>query len=137
MADVHSKAVRSYNMSRIKGRDTIPELTVRKFLHSKGLRFRVHVNHPPGKPDIVLPKYKTLIFVHGCFWHAHKNCRFATIPKTRTEWWQEKIQKNFDNDRKVYKELKNLGWKIITIWGCELKNQKVEATLSKLLKKFL
>ena len=89
--DVHDSATRSYNMSRIKGKDTKPELLVRKYLHSKGLRFRLHDSKLPGKPDIVLSKYNTVVQVNGCFWHKHEGCRYFVIPKTRTEWWIEKI----------------------------------------------
>jgi len=90
MADVHDKLTRSYNMSRIKSKDTKPEMLVRKFLFSKGFRYRLHVKNLPGKPDIVLPKYRTVIFVNGCFWHGHENCKYFVIPKTRTNRWKEK-----------------------------------------------
>jgi DNA mismatch endonuclease, patch repair protein len=89
MADVHDKETRSYNMSRIKGKDTKPEMLVRKFLHAKGFRYRLHVKNLPGKPDIVLPKYKTVIFVHGCFWHKHEGCKYFVVPKTRTDFFDE------------------------------------------------
>ena len=94
MADVHSPEVRSFNMSMIKGKNTKPEIIVRKFLHSKGFRFRLHKKNLPGTPDIVLAKYKTLIFINGCFWHGHKNCKYFVVPKTRTEWWVTKIAGN-------------------------------------------
>jgi DNA mismatch endonuclease, patch repair protein len=109
MADVHDKATRSYNMSRIKGKDTKPEMLVRKFLHAQGFRYRLHVKDLPGKPDIVLPKYKTVIFVHGCFWHGHEHCKYYVIPKTRTEWWVNKINANIANDVKAIKALKKEG----------------------------
>jgi DNA mismatch endonuclease, patch repair protein len=137
MADVHTKKQRSYNMSRIKGKDTKPEMLVRKFLHANGFRYKLHDKKLPGKPDIVLPKYKTVIFVHGCFWHGHANCKYFTIPKTRTEWWMDKINTNKANDTKAIRALKKDGWKIITIWECALKTAKVEKTLKNLLKKFL
>lgn len=121
MADVHSKEQRSYNMSRIKGKDTKPELLVRRFLHSQGFRYKLHDKTLPGKPDIVLPKYKTVIFIHGCFWHGHKGCRYFVIPKTRTEWWVDKIGKNISNDEKSIKLLRNNGWRIILIWECQVK----------------
>ncbi len=133
MADVHSKATRSYNMSRIKSKDTKPELLVRKFLHKNGFRYRLHVKSLPGKPDIVLPKYKTIIFVHGCFWHGHEGCRYFVVPKTRTEWWLNKIGTNIGNDTKVHSKLIEAGWTVITLWECELKKQTIEATLSNLL----
>lgn len=133
MADVHTKEQRSYNMSQIKGKDTKPELLVRKFLHAHGFRFRLHDKKLPGKPDIVLPKYKTAIFVHGCFWHGHKNCKYATIPKTRTEWWTVKIDGNKTNDKKKKNALAKEGWKVLTIWQCSLKKNNLEKTLRSLL----
>src|SRR5215203_2449784 len=104
MADVHDKKTRSYNMSQIKGKNTKPEILVRKYLHAQGFRFRLHVKNLPGKPDIVLPKYKTVIFVHGCFWHGHKNCKFSKLPTTRTDFWKMKIKRNSELD-KLYKSL--------------------------------
>ncbi len=135
MADVHDKATRSYNMSRIKGKDTKPEMLVRRFLHAHGYRYRLHVKDLPGKPDIVLPKYKTVVFINGCFWHGHKDCKYATIPKTKTEWWQNKINGNIENDKKKNAVLKKNGWKIITIWGCKLKPTMLDKALRSLLKK--
>ena len=135
MVDVHSKETRSFNMSKIRSKDTKPEMLVRKFLHSKGFRYKLHAKDLPGKPDIVLPKYKTVIFVHGCFWHGHAGCRYFVIPKTRTEWWTEKINKNTNNDIAASKKLINLGWKVIDVWECELKKSSVIATLSQLLTK--
>jgi DNA mismatch endonuclease (patch repair protein) len=132
MADKHTKEARSHNMSRVKGKNTKPELIVRKFLFSKGFRFRIHDKKLPGKPDIILPKYKTVVFVNGCFWHGHENCRFATLPKTRTEWWQTKINKNKTHDAVVYKSLADVGWNVMVIWGCDLKNRTVAQTLTAL-----
>lgn len=109
MADVHDKQTRSYNMGRIKGKDTKPELLVRKFLHAQGFRYKLHDKTLPGKPDIVLPKYRTVIFIHGCFWHGHANCKYFTIPKTRTQWWTNKINTNKTNDAKAVKALKKEG----------------------------
>ncbi|MCX6317577.1 MAG: DNA mismatch endonuclease Vsr [Bacteroidetes bacterium] len=137
MADVHSKKVRSYNMSRIRSTDTKPEMVVRKFLHAQGFRYRLHVKNMPGKPDIVLPKYKTVIFIHGCFWHGHTNCNYFKIPKTRTEWWLNKINTNKANDAKAIKALRKNGWKVITVWECALKPQKIDKSLSTLLRKFI
>ena len=137
MADVHSKATRSYNMSQIKAKNTKPELLVRKFLHAQGLRYTLHNKNLPGKPDIVLPKHKTIIFIHGCFWHGHNNCKYFVVPKTRTKWWLNKIAANKANDEKAVRALKKDGWKIITLWECRLKPAKVERTLSSLLKKLL
>ena len=129
MTDVHTKETRSYNMRMIRGKDTLPEIMVRKFLHSKGFRFRLHPKTLPGKPDIVLPKHKTVIFVNGCFWHGHKGCKYFVIPKTRTEWWINKIQHTRKNDRNNYLLLKKNGWKIITLWECKLKPRLFEQTL--------
>lgn len=134
MADVHSKKVRSYNMSRIGSKNTKPEIIVRKFLFSLGFRFRIHDKKLPGKPDIVLPKYKTVIFVNGCFWHGHKNCKYATIPKTKTEWWLKKISGNIANDKKKSTKLRKEDWTVISIWTCQLKPQKAEKTLINLTK---
>lgn len=133
MADVHNKQTRSYNMSQIKSGNTKPELLVRKFLHASGFRYKLHDKTLPGKPDIVLPKYKTIIFIHGCFWHGHANCKYFKIPQTRTAWWLHKINTNKANDAKAVKALKKAGWKIITIWECRLKPAKIEKTLSSLL----
>jgi len=133
MADVHSKKVRSYNMSQIKGKNTKPELIVRKYLHSNGFRYRLYDKKLPGKPDIVLPKYKTVIFIHGCFWHKHDNCKYFVVPKTRTQWWLDKINKNVTNDLTNYEKLKKLNWNIIIIWECDLKPDIKENTLNRLL----
>jgi DNA mismatch endonuclease (patch repair protein) len=133
MADVHSPQTRSYNMSRIKSGNTKPEILVRKFLHAQGYRFRLHVKDLPGKPDIVLPKYKTVIFVHGCFWHGHNNCKYFVVPKTRTDWWLKKIDGNKRNDQKKLEALQALGWKVLVVWGCELKEPNITNTLAKLL----
>ena len=133
MADAHSKETRSYNMSQIKGKNTKPELLVRKFLHKNGFRYRLHVKDMPGKPDIVLPKYKTVIFIHGCFWHGHEGCRYYVVPKTRTEWWLNKITGNTANDSKVETALIADGWNIIKIWECELKRTTIENTLTTLI----
>jgi DNA mismatch endonuclease (patch repair protein) len=133
MADVHSKEIRSYNMSQIKATNTKPEMLMRRFLHANGYRYRLHDKKLTGKPDIVLPKYKTVIFVHGCFWHGHTNCKYFVVPKTRTEWWLNKINNNIANDAKAAKALKKEGWKIINLWECNLKPAKIKKTLSKLI----
>src|ERR1700749_2725412 len=132
MADVHSKKIRSYNMSRIRSKDTKPELLVRKFLFANGFRYRLHDKKLPGKPDIVLPKYKTIIFIHGCFWHGHKGCKYFVVPKTSTDWWMDKIERNKTNDSQKGKQLKALNWKVIEIWECQLKPNLQEKTLRKL-----
>jgi len=124
MADVHNKTTRSYNMSRIKGKNTKPEMLVRKFLFANGFRYRLNVKTLPGKPDIVLPKYKTVIFVNGCFWHGHNGCKYFVVPKTRTEWWLNKIKETQKRDREAEIQLNVSGWKIITLWTCQLKQNK-------------
>jgi DNA mismatch endonuclease, patch repair protein len=135
MADVHDKKTRSFNMSRIKSKNTKPEIIVRKYLFNKGFRFRLHLVNLPGKPDVVLPKYKTIVFIHGCFWHGHENCKYFVIPKTRTDWWIEKIERNKKIDDANFQKLKLLGWKVLTIFECELKNEKRQYTLDELINK--
>jgi len=135
MADVHDKKTRSFNMSRIHSKDTKPEMIVRRFLHANGFRYKLHDKSLPGKPDIVLPKYKTVIFVHGCFWHGHEGCKYFVVPKTRTEWWVAKIGKNVENDAKAIRLLRTNGWKVINIWECTLKQEKLTKTLAKALNK--
>lgn len=110
-------------MSRIKGKDTAIEVKVRKELFRLGFRFRKNVKVLPGKPDIVLPKYKTAVFIHGCFWHRHKGCKDATTPKTRTDFWIGKFQKNVENDLKHYEELSNAGWRVYVMWECDIKKR--------------
>ncbi|PKO02900.1 MAG: very short patch repair endonuclease [Chloroflexi bacterium HGW-Chloroflexi-5] len=131
--DVHDEKTRSYNMSRIRGKDTKPEILVRKFLFAKGLRYKLHDKKLPGKPDIVLPKYKTIIFIHGCFWHGHDKCRYFVVPKTRTEWWIAKISRNKQLDIENVTELRKLGWKVIIIFECRLKQKHRNRTLSLLM----
>src|SRR6185503_415844 len=135
MADVHTKDVRSYNMRQIRSKNTKPELVVRKYLFANGLRYRLHSKSLPGKPDIVLPKYRTIIFVHGCFWHGHEGCKYFVVPKTKTEWWLNKINGNIENDNKAVKALKKEGWKIITLWECDLKPTSLNKTLTSILKR--
>ncbi len=134
MADVHDKKTRSYNMSRIRSRDSKPEMVVRRYLHGQGLRYSLHNVNLPGKPDLALKKYKTVVFVHGCFWHAHENCRYYQIPKTRKEWWTSKLEGNKARDLRHKQELINSGWKVITIWECQLKKESREEALTTLLK---
>lgn len=126
MSDKLTQEKRSWNMSRIKGKDTKIEVEVRKYLFSKGYRFRKNDKRYPGKPDIVLPKYHVAIFVHGCFWHRHEGCKDATTPKTRTEFWLEKFDKNVKNDQIKQEKLRELGWKVIVIWECEIKKDLVK-----------
>ena len=135
MADVHDTAIRSYNMSRIKGKDTKPEETVRKYLVSKGFRYRKNVSTLPGKPDIVLPKYKTCIFVHGCFWHKHEGCKYFVWPKSNEEFWKDKLEKNVARDKNEQAELEKMGWHILIVWECQLKKKNKEQTLRELEEK--
>lgn len=130
--DVHDKKTRSYNMSQIKSKDTKPEESVRKFLFKQGFRYRKNDKRLPGKPDIVLPKYKTVIFVNGCFWHKHEGCRYFVWPKSNTEFWKDKISKTVERDEKKKLELLNLGWKVKVIWECELKSAVREETLQRI-----
>ncbi len=116
-------------MSRIRSKDTKPEMLVRRFLHKNGFRYRLHVKDLPGKPDIMLPKYKTVIFVHGCFWHGHEGCRYSTIPQTRTDWWTDKIARNKQIDLLGKTKLESAGWKVLEIWSCELKSHNLDNTL--------
>lgn len=131
--DVHDKKTRSYNMSCIKGKNTKPEEIVRKYLFSQGFRYRKNDKKLPGKPDIVLPKYKTVIFVNGCFWHKHDGCRYFVWPKSNAEFWKNKIESNLERDKRQYNELQELGWHIIVVWECQLKNNQKQETLERLV----
>ena len=131
--DVHDKKTRSYNMSCIKGKNTKPEEIVRKTLFAKGFRYRKNDSRLPGTPDIVLPKYKTVIFVNGCFWHGHKGCKYYVVPKSNTEFWANKITSNIKRDVIKATQLQDLGWRVITIWECELKKDKREQTLENII----
>ena len=131
--DVHDQKTRSYNMSRVKGKDTKPEEIVRKYLFSQGFRYRKNDKRLPGKPDIVLPKYKTVIFVNGFFWHKHEGCKYFVWPKSNSEFWKEKIESNIVRDKKQYEELKNAGWHVIIVWECELKKKQRMDTLERLV----
>lgn len=132
MVDRVSKKTRSYNMSRIKSKDTKPEIIVRSYLFSKGLRFRKNDKRYPGSPDIVLPKYNTMVFVHGCFWHLHDGCKYAIMPKSNVDYWKKKLYKNKERDEQNQKELKEMGWNVIIIWECQLKKDKQKQTLEEL-----
>lgn len=134
MADTISKRHRSWNMSRIRGRDTTPELLVRSNLHRLGYRFRLHRRDLPGSPDIVLRKYNAVIFVHGCFWHRHKGCRFAYTPKSRIKFWSFKFDGNVARDRRNQRALRRLGWRVLVVWECQTSN---EARLARRLATFL
>ncbi|MBW2568909.1 MAG: DNA mismatch endonuclease Vsr [Deltaproteobacteria bacterium] len=128
--DILTKEKRSWNMSRIRSGNTKPELLVRSLLHRMGYRFRLHRKDLPGKPDIVLPKHKAVVFVHGCFWHRHEGCKYAYMPKSRLEFWGTKFKSNVERDRKVKKQLKEKNWRVLVIWECELSN--IESIIKKL-----
>ena len=137
MADRITSERRSWNMSRIKGKDTKIEVLVRKSLFADGFRFRKNDKRYPGHPDIVLPKYNTIIFINGCFWHRHDSCKYATTPKTRTEFWENKFNRNVENDKKNTALLENEGWHVITVWECELRKNSFEKTMSDLKKQII
>jgi DNA mismatch endonuclease, patch repair protein len=120
MADKLSKARRSWNMSRIRGTNTRPEVTVRSFLHRQGLRFRLHHRILPGRPDIVLTRSRTAVFVHGCFWHRHKRCKFAYTPKSNITFWQEKFLENVARDSRVVRRIRAMGWRVVVVWECQV-----------------
>ena len=122
MTDVFSESKRSYVMSRVGSQNTTPEKIVRSHLHRRGFRFRLHGKKLPGKPDIVLPKYGAVVFVHGCFWHRHYGCRYATTPATRTKYWNDKFRRNQERDRKQQQGLIELGWRVMIVWECEIRN---------------
>lgn len=125
MADIKSPEARSYNMSKIRGKDTKPELIVRKFLFKNGFRYRIHNEKLPGKPDMALPRYKTVIFVNGCFWHAHEGCNDFVWPRSNEAFWKEKIKSNVARDNANYEKLRSQGWNVIVCWECQLKNKAV------------
>lgn len=125
MTDIVDSQRRSQLMAGIRGRDTAPELAVRRIAHRMGLRFRLHRKDLPGRPDLVFPKYKLAVFVHGCFWHQHSGCRYSHIPKSRTAYWTEKFSRNVARDRRNEEKLRVLGWQVLVIWECEVKDEKV------------
>lgn len=133
--DTISRTRRSWNMSRIKGKDTSPELIVRSVLHSMGYRFRLHVKTLPGRPDVVLPKWRTVIFVHGCFWHRHEGCKFAYTPKSRLEFWLKKFDENVKRDATQRAKLKAAGWKVRVVWECQTADR--EALRKRLARMFV
>lgn len=135
MSDVHSPEFRSYNMSMIHGKDTKPEERVRKYLFSQGFRYRKNDPRLPGKPDILLPKYKTVVFINGCFWHMHENCKYFSCPKSNVNFWKDKITKNAERDSKKQLELQQLGWNVIVIWECQLKGERFRQTMFELVEK--
>lgn len=134
MSDIHDKKTRSFNMSQVRNRNTKPEEIVRKYLFARGLRYRKNDKRYPGHPDIVLPKYRTVIFVHGCFWHMHQGCSKATLPATNTDFWKNKLTSNSKRDAKEKVELETMGWQVLIVWECQLKKSVREETLSSLYK---
>ncbi len=133
MSDILTKEQRHRCMSNVKSKNTKPEIMVRKFLFSNGYRYRVNRKDLPGKPDIVLPKYRTVVFINGCFWHGHQNCKYATIPKSNHEFWLSKINGNVERDKLIREKLSQLGWNVIEIWQCQLKPHEKETTLNHLI----
>lgn len=133
MADVHTPEQRSYNMSRIRGKNTKPEELVRRYLFAQGFRYRKNDARFPGKPDIVLPKYKTVIFVNGCFWHAHEGCKYFVWPKSDVDFWKRKINGNIQRDLRNNQLLSEQGWNVIIIWECQLKKSTFDETLQHLV----
>ena len=133
MPDRLTPTQRHYNMSRIRGKDTTPEMLVRKYLWRHGFRYRLHCRNLPGRPDTVLAKYRTCIFINGCFWHGHEGCRYFVMPKTRVEFWQTKIQRNRIRDKEVIHKLAEMGWHCITVWECQLKAAVREENLRSIL----
>lgn len=131
--DVHSKSVRSYNMSQIKNKNTKPEDIVRKYIFSRGFRYRKNYKELPGCPDIVLPKYKTVVFVNGCFWHVHENCKYFVWPSSNVQFWKDKLSLNKKRDEENINKMKNMGWKVIVVWECELRKDKIENRLARLV----
>lgn len=132
MTDIFTKSKRSKIMSSISSKNTKPEVILRKALFSKGYRYRINYTKLPGKPDIVLPQYKTVIFVNGCFWHAHTQCKDAHLPKTNIEFWKNKINSNVERDNRNIKQLKELGWNVIIVWECEIKKKNMPSLLDKI-----
>lgn len=130
MPDVYSKEIRSKVMSSVKGKNTKPEVIVRKYLFSNGFRYRNNVAKLAGKPDIVLPKYKTVVFVNGCFWHLHKDCNHFVYPKNNADYWKNKILGNVERDKRNYEALRAAGWKVLIVWECQLKKAKEETLLT-------
>ena len=133
--DIYSREKRSDIMARVKATDSTPELTVRRLLHNLGYRYRLHRNNLPGKPDIVLPKHKSVIFVHGCFWHHHKGCKKSKLPKTNANFWRKKILDNVARDKRTILELKKTGWKVLVLWECHVRSSKLQERISHFLER--
>lgn len=132
--DKWSKEKRSEVMSHIRSKNTKPEMMVRSALHKLGYRYSLHRKELPGQPDLTLPKYNSVIFINGCFWHQHRKCRNGHIPKTRTEYWRNKFDKNVERDRRSYRELRKCGWNVIIVWECEIKND-LHSVIKNIIKK--
>ena len=132
MPDIVDQATRSRMMAGIRGKDTKPEMRVRRWLHARGYRYRLHPAVLPGHPDLILPRYRTAVFVNGCFWHRHEHCRLAYEPKTRASFWQEKFRANIDRDARVTRELISLGWSVETVWECETRGARLDERLRRL-----
>ena len=137
MADNRNLEQRSRNMAAIHSVSTRPELVLRHSLWHRGFRFHINVKRLPGSPDIVLPKYRTIIFVHGCFWHGHRGCKYYSIPKTNTDFWISKVARNQERDQEVWRQLEAKGWSVIIVWECELKKEAMEATVSRVQNEIL
>lgn len=131
MADFLSSEERSIRMSRIRSVSTKPELLLRHAIWRRGFRYRVNAKNLPGRPDIVLPKYRTVVFVHGCFWHGHKGCKVYSVPKTNTEFWLAKVARNQERDQEVWRKLEAKGWSVIIVWECQLKKANLEETIDR------
>ncbi|MGB6145425.1 MAG: very short patch repair endonuclease [Rhodanobacter sp.] len=135
MTDIVDRATRSRMMSGIRGRDTKPEVIVRKYLHAQGLRYRIAPKNLPGKPDIVLPKYRTVVFVHGCFWHRHRGCKYAATPSSNIEFWSRKFAINVERDKEVRRILRKAGWQVLVVWGCQLESARLLAVRAKITRR--
>lgn len=132
MTDIVDHATRSRMMSGIRGRDTKPEVIVRKYLHAQGLRYRIAPKNLPGKPDIVLPKYRTVVFVHGCFWHRHPGCRYTATPASNRDFWQNKFKQNLARDTRVRSQLARGGWKVLVVWECEVRTERLQLVVGEI-----
>ena len=131
MADILTKEQRSERMARIRSKNTRPEVVLRRALWHRGFRYRANVRNMPGSPDIVLPKHRTVVFVHGCFWHGHKKCKNNKIPKTNTEFWQTKVSRNQERDQEVWRQLEAKGWSVVIVWECELAKGRLDNTVER------
>jgi len=133
--DIYSREKRSVIMARVRSKDSTPELAVRRLLHSLGYRYRLHLNNLPGKPDIVLPKYDSVIFIHGCFWHHHKGCKKSKMPETNADFWRKKILDNVARDKRNIRELGEKDWKVLVLWECQVRSPKLQERINHFLEK--